>query len=557
MRFSSRSFVSILCSLVFAIALFGGTYLAGAVPGQAKAASTNAGHVHIDCAVTSYICTDVGDSDEIFGHYVGHDEPSTLFYSTQPGSGNHVRYQLTLPRDPSAANPLTPGKSYNFQLHPTFWFGMVLCATQSYPEQVSSCTPDSDKNIVDPTVSSKHPGAAFAELQFYPPGWVPHPFSFDSCDATQWCAALNVDSLSVDPIAGTINNSACIATAGIEPVNFAFVTHSGVAQAPVSPLLQTNASFTPDPAKDLFMKSGDTLSVSMHDSQQGLRIEINDLTTGQSGSMTASAANGFAQVRFDPNGADCNPATHNLPYDFHPMYSTSSEKTDTVWAVHSYNIAFSDEIGHFEFCNGSNPITQIGSPNGGCPTGNTEGVGSDTEPTDADEAFCYPASLSTLVKIAGCIDAQNGNFGFDGPSYMPVWPDGNTRLHPTPVQFSSPLTGSGYNINYNRVAFEADTPAIEPVTQCNVDTGAGCTLLPQTDDGVAVAFYPFYSIRSTSRGCVWQIGNHIPGDKNDFGQDGEYGTLLNSNSYLFGGGGQPRTRYFDFRQILSSNPCRA
>jgi hypothetical protein len=32
------------------------------------------------------------------------------------------------------------------------------------------------------------------------------------------------------------------------------------------------------------------------------------------------------------------------------MYSTSSEHTRVPWAAHSYNVAFSDEIGHFEYC---------------------------------------------------------------------------------------------------------------------------------------------------------------------------------------------------------------
>jgi hypothetical protein len=36
------------------------------------------------------------------------------------------------------------------------------------------------------------------------------------------------------------------------------------------------------------------------------------------------------------------------PYAFHPMYATSSEHTRVPGAAHSYNVAFSDEIGHFE-----------------------------------------------------------------------------------------------------------------------------------------------------------------------------------------------------------------
>ena len=129
---------------------------------------------------------------------------------------------------------------------------------------------------------------------------------------------------------------------------------------------------------------------------------------------------------------------------------------------------------------------------------------------------------------------------------------------PHAIMFSSPLTGSRYNVNYNRMAFEADIPAIESATNpCDTHTGAGCTLIPLTDDGNPAAFYPFYSIRNTGNGCVWQLGNHIPGSKNDFGQNAQYGTLLNSSSYLFGGGGLPRTRYFNYRQVLSQNPCRA
>jgi hypothetical protein len=98
---------------------------------------------------------------------------------------------------------------------------------------------------------------------------------------------------------------------------------------------------------DLFMNSGDNLTVTMHDTAVGLQIAINDQTSGQSGSMTTSKANGFGQVQFDPTGTSCN----NIPYSFHPMYSTSSELTRVPWAAHSYNIAFSDEIGHFDFCN--------------------------------------------------------------------------------------------------------------------------------------------------------------------------------------------------------------
>ena len=51
-------------------------------------------------------------------------------------SGNNLRYTLRLPSDPSPANPNKAGKSYNFELGPTFWFGMALCDAQSYPQHL-------------------------------------------------------------------------------------------------------------------------------------------------------------------------------------------------------------------------------------------------------------------------------------------------------------------------------------------------------------------------------------------------------------------------------------
>jgi hypothetical protein len=72
---------------------------------------------------------------------------------------------------------------------------------------------------------------------------------------------------------------------------------------------------------------------------------------------------------------------------------------------------------------------------------------------------------------------SGGAPGFDSAPYQPLWPDGNTKLRPTPVQFSSPLTGSGYNVKYARAAFEADLRRIEDPTVCDRFTGAGCTLM--------------------------------------------------------------------------------
>ena len=84
--------------------------LVSAPAAGASAGVYSAPHHSINCAMSSGMCTEVADSDEVFGHYVGHDEPSVLFDSNVPGSGNHMRYNITLPTDPSASNPNTAGQ---------------------------------------------------------------------------------------------------------------------------------------------------------------------------------------------------------------------------------------------------------------------------------------------------------------------------------------------------------------------------------------------------------------------------------------------------------------
>jgi len=55
-------------------------------------------HAHINCARSSGFCTEVANSRQVFGYYVGHDEPSVLFNSYAPGSGNHMSYNVILPK---------------------------------------------------------------------------------------------------------------------------------------------------------------------------------------------------------------------------------------------------------------------------------------------------------------------------------------------------------------------------------------------------------------------------------------------------------------------------
>ncbi|HEY6677266.1 MAG TPA: hypothetical protein VI411_00015 [Actinomycetota bacterium] len=499
------------------------------------------------CGEGSPLCAEANDALGYKGGYTGHDEPSLLFYSDAPGSGNESNYRMIVPTDP----PTLPeqdgtGGTFNFQDRIAFWFGMDLCDNQSAPEFThAACVPNSDTNIFDsgdPTAVDyigRHPGTAFLELQFYPPGWVPFQEAI-SCDATQWCAAMAIFSFNRDQNRGIDNNAACLNSVGIEPANFAFITKSGEPDSPPAPLDLTGASFEPDPTTDLFMDAGDELAISIHDSPDGLVTQIDDRTSGESGSMTASVDNGFAQVNFEPNAATCTQA----PYAFHPMYSTSSEHTRVPWAAHSYNVAFSDEIGHFEYCDRANVHGKCVNP----------GVGEDKK--DGDDVACFNADESLLVEIGGCIATDND---FDGVSYQPNWPGTgatpalDAALNPTSILFTSPTFGGGQN--FDRVGFEADLPRIEAADFggiCDRSTGTGCVNPPAGSN-----FYPFYSTRNDGAvGCFWQLGGaNIPGTTNTFGGNSaaEFGPLLflDYPGPVF----TPIHRTNDFRQVLDDNPC--
>jgi hypothetical protein len=493
------------------------------------------------------LCAETADAIGYEGRYTGHDEPSLLFYSDRPGAGNDSSYRLVVPADP----PTLPtqdgtGGTFNFQDRIAFWLGMDLCDNQSAPEYTHApCTPNSDGNIFDGADPTKpdyigfHPGTAFLELQFYPPGWV----SFEngiSCDATKWCAAMAIFSYNLNQNTGVANNADCLGKVGIEPANFAFITRNGTPQAPPAPLDLTNAAFTPDPGKDLFMNAGDRLDISIHDSAAGLVTSISDLSTGQSGSMTASVGNGFAQVNYDPTATTCT----QTPYAFHPMYSTSSEHTRVPWAAHSYNVAYSDEIGHFEYCSAVNA-------NGTCAAGVSDPGGA-----DSDDVGCHGPDESLRIRIGGCTGTDTD---FDGVSYQHTWPGSlanpgqDQNLNPRSILLSSALTGGQ---NYQRVAFEADLPRIEAADfggNCNRSTGANCVNPPP-----GANFYPIFSTRNSDAvGCFWQEGGtHIPGTKNTFGgtSTAEFGPLLFLD--YPGPGFQPIHRTNDFRRVLSNNPCQ-
>jgi hypothetical protein len=519
--------------------------------------------------------------------YIGHDEPSLLFYSGKAGAGNENTYNLRLPREPKVMPRQDGGGgTWNIQIRPTFWLGMAMCDDESAPNpdwsgstypSTTHCVRDSDSNIffgTDPadanTYVGAHPGIAFMEMQFYPPGWVKWPVG-NSCAARQWCAALNIDSLSEDMNQNVVNNDDCLNTAGIEPVNFAFLTPSGKAATSADPL--NNDRFTPPP-NTYMMGSGDRIRVHMFDTRAGFTVRIKDLTTGTHGAMVASAANGFASVDFEPAASTCS----LTPHAFHPAYRTSSPRTTVPWAAHSYNVAFSDEIGHWEYCDKVNldAILSCAKPSG-FDTNSAE------DPAN-DNNYCLPvpgipSTRSTLLKVTGCMGfLGTSDLDFDGVSYDDhAWPGSTSNarvdaaIAPRPIRFTSPTFSGG--TNYARVAFEADLPRIEDFrpdspfggvrfncqrfiqNPADPNPGAHCVKPPPQS-----RFYPTYSTANIKGNCRWQLGGpYLPHTVNRFGGIAEWGPLLVNTYPSTNGSGNPAvsTRYNDFRKILSNNPCRA
>ena len=122
-----------------------------------------------------------------YPYYIGHAEPTSEFFSTRPVSGNNMQWKFQLP----ATEP-TPDQAgtriANFELFPTLWIGLALCDPNSKP--YGSCVAVSDAN--NPNTA----GAAFLELQFYPPGL--------NCSNTQWCVRLHINTLQDRNMAQTM-----------------------------------------------------------------------------------------------------------------------------------------------------------------------------------------------------------------------------------------------------------------------------------------------------------------------------------------------------------------
>jgi hypothetical protein len=408
---------------------------------------------------------------QLRGRYIGHDEPNMRFISSAAGSGNTMTYNVVLP-----TNSSTAGATPSYEDLIAFWFGLPLCDPLSYPQQ--PCTPDSDAN----TGLGKSPtdaGSAFLELQFYPPGFPPF-INAISCDATHWCAAQFDISLECT-FGFRVCNPRCT-----EPGNFAFIQTNGIPAGPPSPQLANAATFTPN-AQTLLMNPGDTIEVSIHDTPSGLFTGLRDLTTGTSGFMVASVANGF----MDTNVNTCM----GSPFAFHPEYSSASQNNLVPWAALQAGVGLDVEIGHFEFPDGDKDDASCSAT----PTGQTACVSTDF---DFDGIPYVPGNWSTSLTPTTTT-----------ASAVTLLPSGRHALGPVSNGSTYPTFELETDIGFT-LAQVSSCDLLQP-NQCSVDN---LTSLVPTYGG----FYPFYS----TVGCEAAFGDLTGKGVTDFGGIAGYGPTV-------------------------------
>jgi hypothetical protein len=464
------------------------------------------------------------------GRYIGHDEPDLRFLSSVKGSGNNVTWHETLGSDPAAAPTVKrPGHDVNHWAELTVapWFSMDLCDQFSYP--LLPCQPNSDANAPAspnaPVPPGQYPGggSSFLEMQFYPPGEAPFVDNI-SCNNKFWCASLHINDLEC-----TVNFASCNNNC-IEPTNFAFIQTNGVPAGPPSPQKADLATNTPN-KNTLMMKPGDHLVIHIwdapvpgHKGQRALETSIRDVSSGQTGFMQASAANGFMATNIN----DCS----GTPFNYEPEYNTTAVNNIVPWAADQVNVSTQMETGHFEACSrvtqplsvntipfpGLSQFTDVTWNKCHGPYENAAPPGS--EKAEAGDAFCYPKGDNHFHQAApnivtGCVDDvfQNGDLDYDGNPYWPDWPTSTTaNRFPASFQQSPPTTNGK---SYSRFQIQTDAALSEP--SCMFPDPSGCKVPPPAAPG---KFYPYWTLTTS---CMWELGNMPNG--NNFGKQAQYGTI--------------------------------
>ena len=289
------------------------------------------------------------------------------------------------------------------------------------------------------------------------------------------------------------------------------------------------------------MNPGDKIRVHMHDTAAGFRVDLRDLTTGGSGSMTASIANGFGQILYRPNAKTCS----MKPYAFHPAYDTAVSR-GTTWGAHTYNVAYSDEIGHFEFCNKLDANFNCKRPGANDPGG-----------LDSDDVGCVPGRRLEPHRRHGVLRIRRRLRRTVLPQRLAGHGPERGEGSEVPSQFravhESVERGTGLRacrVRGGSAPHRGRRPR-RPGPFCDRMTGAHCVNPPPGSQ-----FYPFFSTRMVGGTCTWQEGGaYIPGTVRDFGGNSRraFGSLL--GVVYPEAGFTTATLINDFQRVLD-NPCR-
>ncbi len=252
------------------------------------------------------IWPDGGQSIYAYASCYGHDEPGIDFYSSLPGSGGNVSWNLTLPVDRSP----TLNQS---DLYSAIWLGMTLTDPSAWMD------------------------ACFLELQFYPDSswYAPGPQNPADTVYGQWVG---------EAVAWQIQ-----ASTGAENPCF------------ISPLFENGVA-----GPTFFnMSQGDRISVQMSgwtNDPWGENISIHDLTNGAVSSVNLYNRTGDYANEYNQNNRYID-GTPNYPLD--PSYVANNMENGLSWTPGGeLPIAFAFEVGH-----GGNPTVPGTNPYGGCSPG--------------------------------------------------------------------------------------------------------------------------------------------------------------------------------------------
>ena len=155
-------------------------------------------------------------------HYIGHDEPSVRFISSQPGSGNNITFNERLPVEPAKLPTVRhPGKDVTHHIRAEPWHrgSPPRCETR-IPRRCCPARP-SRTPTRRPAVTRARARRSWSCSSTRPGSH--HSPTPSAATTSHWCSALNIDSLECPGQRFGRCNAQCT-----EPVNFAFVQTNGV-----------------------------------------------------------------------------------------------------------------------------------------------------------------------------------------------------------------------------------------------------------------------------------------------------------------------------------------